>query len=498
MVQEVGGSTPLTHPILHKGLWLRSKPKAFSYPVRRPLRSYTTVPGDMNLFGRSKRHFRRAIVLGLDGVPCSLARRLIDEGRMPNLASLVQGGSLLSLKSVVPTVSSVAWTSIATGCQPGRHGLFGFIDRVPATHEMFIPTARNRRVRTWIEHFNSVGKRVVSIGVPGTYPPRAVNGIVVSGFLAPSLEKGTYPLQVATELKSMGYVIDIDSWQARENKESFLDEVFDAFERRMEAVLRLMGREDWDLFVAHFLDTDRLHHFLWGEMEDQQQPYTDWFYRFYTRVDDLIGEVKRHCDGDTALMILSDHGFCRLRKEVHLNYWLRESGFLRFNNPEPRQLLDMTPETRCYTLLPGRFYVCLKGRERNGCVAPGSEYESVREDVAAGLKSLRDPETGDPVIEEVKLREELFEGEAVEAAPDLVAIPSEGYDLKGGFEKKVLMERGGVSGTHTLGDAMLYVNQPDLARVEGSILDVFPTLLDLMGLDPSEPSDGSSLMDPAS
>lgn len=433
-------------------------------------------------------------MLGLDGTPHSLMVRLLAEGRMPHFARLMESGKLIPTESVAPTVSSVAWTTISTGCLPGRHGLYGFIDRQPATHEMFIPTARDRRVRTWIEHFNALGRRVVSLGVPGTYPPRAVNGIIVSGFLAPSLQKGTYPLQVATELEAMGYVIDIDSWQARENKDAFLDEVFDAFDRRCEAVLRFLGREAWDLFVAHFMDTDRLHHFLWGEMEDGHPEYTDWFYRFYSRVDDMIGEVAKHVDNDTVLMVLSDHGFCKLKQEVHLNHWLKESGYLRFDNPHPRQLRDMSPGTRCYTLLPGRFYVGLQGRERNGCVSPGAQYESVREDVAAGLRAIRDPETGEAVIADVKMREELYVGEAAEAAPDLMAIPVEGYDLKGGFEKTVLMERGGVSGTHAMSDAMLYVNRPDMAADSGRIVDVYPTLLDLMGMDPTTPCDGVSLM----
>jgi len=448
----------------------------------------------MNLFSRSKRNPRRALVLGLDGTPHSLVVRLMAEGRMPHFSRLVETGTLISTESVVPTVSSVAWTSIATGCGPGRHGLYGFIDRQPATHEMFIPTARNRRIPTWVEHFGSLGKRGVTLGVPGTYPPRAIDGILVSGFLAPDLRRGTYPLQVAAELEAMGYVIDIDSWQARENKEAFLDEVFNAFDRRTEVVLKLLGRERWDLFVAHFMDTDRLHHFLWGEMEDKHPVYADWFYRFYSRVDEMVGEVAKHVDDDTLLMVMSDHGFCKLRQEVHLNHWLRQSGFLSFSNPNPRQLLDMSPDTRCYSLLPGRFYVCLQCRERNGCVRPGSEYESVRADVAEGLLNLRDPETGGRVIRDVKMREDLYSGEAEAAAPDLVAIPEEGYDLKGGFEKTVLMERGGVSGTHAVGDAMLLVNRRGLQVTSGSILDIYPTLLDLMGMDAATPRDGISLM----
>ena len=100
------------------------------------------------LFGRGKKEFVRAFILGLDGTPHSLIQKFLAEGRMPHLSSLLDQGSTVSMSSVLPTVSSVAWTSIVTGCNPGKHNIFGFIDRVPLTHEMFIPTSRHILART--------------------------------------------------------------------------------------------------------------------------------------------------------------------------------------------------------------------------------------------------------------------------------------------------------------------------------------------------------------
>ncbi len=448
----------------------------------------------MNLLKRFRKHPLRAVVIGLDGVPYSLVRRLMDEGRMPNFSRLLDGGQLAPMRSVLPTVSSVAWASIVTGCNPGQHNIFGFIDRVPHTHEMFIPNARNLTARTWVELYSGMGKRAFSMGVPTTYPPRAVNGVLISGFLAPSLQKATYPLQIAKELEGMGYVIDIDAWQAREDREKFLDEVFHTLERRCEAMFHFLSREPWDLFVAHIMDTDRLHHFLWGDVEDENERYLPWFNRFYERIDEVIGELVDRLDEDVVLMILSDHGFCRLKQEVHLNYWLRQAGYLTFASKAPKQLRDLSPSTRCYSLLPGRFYVCVSGREHNGCVAPGSEYETVRRDIASGLLEIRDPETGEPVVQKVLMREELYSGSAFEVAPDFVAMPTQGYDLKGGFEKDILMERGPVSGTHTFDDAMFYLNRPYEADNDLSVVDAMPTLLGSVRVEGPEGMDGRSLV----
>ncbi len=348
---------------------------------------------------------------------------------MPAVAGLLGQGSLVPMQSVLPTVSSVAWTSIVTGCNPGKHNIFGFVDRVPQTYEMFIPGSRHTLARTWVDLFSQRGKRVFSMGIPGTYPPTPANGVIISGFLAPNLTKATYPASVAEELAGMGYIIDIDAWQAREDTDRFLDEVFLALDRRCQVMLDYFSRERWDLFVAHIMETDRLHHFLWGQMESGSETYEPWFYRFYSRVDAALGELADRLDEDTLLVVLSDHGFCRLKQEVHLNTWLRQAGLLSYAGPAPKQLRDLAPEARCYSLLPGRIYVRLRGREYGGCVEPGADYEAVRREVAAGLEALEDTDTGERVIERVYMREELFSGDAFEVAPDLVAHPRPGYDL---------------------------------------------------------------------
>tara|TARA_B100001964_G_C13648800_1_gene343814 strand:- start:39 stop:431 length:393 start_codon:yes stop_codon:yes gene_type:complete len=123
-------------------------------------------------------------------------------------------------------------------------------------------------------------------------------------------------------------------------------------------------------------------------------------------------------------------------------------------------------------------------------VRAGSEYEQVRRDVAAGLVAIRDPETGSRVIDRVLMREEVFSGIDLDTAPDFMAVPARGYDLKGGFEKQVLLEASPVNGTHTLDDALWFVNVPDLVCEDANVVDVLPTMMDLLGLDAPESVDG--------
>ena len=434
-------------------------------------------------------------MLGLDGAPYSMMTKFIEEGRMPNLASLFEEGSAVSMRSVLPTVSSVAWTSIVTGCNPGKHNIYGFIDRVPLTHEMFVPTSRHILARTWIDDFSGQGRRVCSIGVPATYPPKEVNGVLVSGFLAPSLKGATHPAYLEKELERAGYVIDIDAWQAREDRDAFLDELFNAFDRRCETMFRFLGQEPWDLFVAHIMDTDRLHHFLWSHYEEGDEVYGPWFHQFYERVDRMIGDLVDRIPRDVALFVLSDHGFCGLKKEVHLNHWLREAGYLELASPQPKGLLDLASSTRCYSLLPGRMYLSVRGREHGGSIDPGAVYTEIREEISEGLRGLRDDETGESVIERVFTREELFSGGAFETAPDIVAMPARGYDLKGGFDKEVLLERSPVCGTHTYDDAIFFARGAELdedGRMQ--VVDVLPTIYESLDAEIPRNIDGRSFL----
>ena len=447
----------------------------------------------MRIFSRTRRSHTRAVVIGLDGTPFSLMNQLVEAGHMPNFAALLEAGTMVPMRSVLPTVSSVAWTSITTGCNPGKHNIFGFIDRVPLTHEMFIPTSRHILAPTWVDVFHAEGKRVFSMGVPATFPPKEINGVLIPGFLAPSLKNATHPPHLARQLEEAGYVIDIDAWRAREDRDGFLDELFNAFDRRCETLFRFLGQEPWDLFVAHIMDTDRLHHFLWALYESGSVRYAPWFLRFYERVDQMIGRLVDALTDDVALLVLSDHGFCSLKKEVHLNHWLRQAGYLELASSDPKGLRDLAPSTRCYSLLPGRIYLKVRGREYQGRVAPGSEYDRLRDEVAEGLRSLRDDETGSPVIEHVYRREELYAGGAFETSPDLVARPARGYDLKGGFDKDVLFENSPVCGTHTYDDAMFYARVPELSERSMQVVDVLPTLFDFLGMDTPEGIDGRSV-----
>ena len=280
----------------------------------------------MGLFGKLRRKGkeapRRVVFIGLDGTPYTFMQRLIAEGRAPNAARLAQQGSLLRMDSVWPWVSSVAWSTMMTGVNPAKHNIFGFIDRDPATYKQYIPTSRNMKAKTLWEMLSEAGKRVIVVNVPVTYPPRQVNGILVGCFLSPSLDKAVYPPSFLPTLKSLGYIVDVDPWKARESKEMALKEVNAALDARIRTLFYLLEKEQWDYLHVHIMETDRLHHFLWQQMAEGHPVYAPAFYEFYRRIDDMLGQLAAKLDGNTTLMWMADHGFCTIKKEVYVNRWL--------------------------------------------------------------------------------------------------------------------------------------------------------------------------------
>jgi predicted AlkP superfamily phosphohydrolase/phosphomutase len=449
----------------------------------------------MGLFSRFKRG-NKVVVIGLDGTPHSLVTRFMEEGLMPNFKELTRQGSFQPLFSVLPTVSCVAWSSFMTGKNPAKHNIYGFLDRSTGSYNPYVPNANHMTSPTLWDILGAEGKRVVVMGVPVTYPPKEVNGILVSGFLAPDIEKATHPPELGKELKEKnGYLLDIDPWKAREDVDSVSPQVTHVFRKRRDTLRVLMRDTEWDFFMTHFMETDRLHHFLWEHMEEGKDPYSQQFRDFYREVDDFLGELNQELEGKATLVILSDHGFCTLKKEVFVNQWLVERGYLRFKNDNPEGIQDIDAEkTRAYSLDPGRIYLNLKGREPLGTVNQGTEYTSLREELMREIATMKDPDTGEEMLESVKTREDLFSGPNFDTAPDIIMVPRRGYDLKGSVNKKTLTDKGPIVGMHTFDDAMLYIKGHDIKRADISIIDVMPTILHLMGHSTPDDVDGRNVL----
>jgi predicted AlkP superfamily phosphohydrolase/phosphomutase len=408
-------------------------------------------------------------------------------GDLPNLARLAAGGSFRRIRSVHPTVSSCAWASFMTGLDPGGHGIYGFVDRRPGTGELFVPTGRDLRAETLWERLSRLGKRVVVINVPGTYPPRPVNGVLVACFLCTDPEKLSTDPRVRAVLREVGYRTDMDAWEARRSPDGVAVDAADLLDRRAAAALRFLESEPWDFFMVHFMALDRLQHFLKGPADGGDPRHAPGFLEAWRRADAHAGTLVERAGPGVEVVLLSDHGFCAVKRQVQVNRWLEEEGFLAAAAPrDPRAGLRGLDgaRTRAFSLLPGRIYLNLRGRERDGSVEPGAEAARLRREIAERLLDWRDPADGARVIRAVHAREDLYRGAEVHRAPDLVAEPEDGYDLKGRFGvERVFEEPGAITGMHTHGDAFLLLRDGAAPAGDLSITDAHGILCRMMGVD---------------
>ena len=435
----------------------------------------------MNFFKRKK--LNRIAVFSIDGIPFSFVKKMAEKGVMPNLGRLYNTGKMRRMNSVYPTISSIAWSSYMTGVNPGQHNIFGFIDREPKPLDMFIPTSRAMKVRTLWEYLSSAGKRVVVINVPVTYPPRNVNGVLIAGFLATKIEKCVFPETYAGKLQEWNYRIDVDAWLGRKDKEKFMQDLYLTLERRVYTGIQLLRSEDWDYFHLHIMESDRICHFLWEHWEAGDPQWGPRFEEYFSEIDKCLGEFQQNLPDGTRLVVMSDHGFCTVKKEVFLNKWLTDNGYLKFHKPDPKSLEEMLPESKAYSLIPGRIYINLKGREWTGSVEKGEEYDALRQRLREDIMTMTDVESGERIVDKVFFREEIYKGNYLRRAADVIVIPRDGYDFKGNLFADSLTFKSELVGMHTYNDAVLYIEDVTLPENNIQIIDVLPTLFNLMKIE---------------
>ena len=450
----------------------------------------------MKLFSKK---IKKALILGIDGVPYSLLSTYINNDTMPNLKKILsQGLALHQMNASIPDISSVSWTSFNTGVNPGEHGIYGFTDLNPDSYSLYFPNSKDIKAPAFWEILGKTNQktstlfqkyyhklrdpyRSVIFNVPHTYPALPMNGILISGFVAIDLKKATFPESAYPYLHSINYLIDVEAEKAKEDKVAFMKSLFECFEIRKKAISHLFADESWDLFFACITETDRLHHFFFDASNDKENPYYESFLRFYVELDKFIKYlyeqfVERYSEKG-FFMILSDHGFAPVKKEVYINRFLEEKGFLVLKK-EGSFYERIEKSARAFNMDPGRIYIHDQDRYGRGAVRR-EERSSVLGEIKESLRNLKG-ENGEEVIDKIYEKEEIYHGPQTHLAPDLVCLPKDGYDLKGSLEKKEIFGYNIFKGMHTWHDAFCilpsnisFSKKPSVENLTEHILDYF-------------------------
>jgi predicted AlkP superfamily phosphohydrolase/phosphomutase len=419
------------------------------------------------------------LVLGLDCATWDLLDPWIAAGLLPNLGALRARGAWGELRSTVQPVTSAAWPTFLTGKNQGKHGIYDFVRRRPDSYGVEMTNASMLHSPTIYDHLSAADKRVASINMPYTFPPRPLNGVVIGGLFAtvtgPSL---TYPSTLWDEVARVAprYCIapDYDA-SAPDPLQHYIDAMHDSIDQRFLVAEHLLA-QDWDLFTLVFTEPDEIQHAFWHCLPDAELPpsFADHPQRFgnpildvYQRIDRGLPRLLELAGPEVNVWLVSDHGGGALGHFVYLNRALEAGGLLRFKEQAQasrssrlhdlarlykrslpnsararvRRLLGNSrferlkghlesrissdaidwAHTKAYSLGTwGNVYINLAGREPQGTVQPGAAYEHTCREVSELLLSLRHPETGQPAVASVRRREELYHGPMADQSPDLM------------------------------------------------------------------------------
>ena len=458
---------------------------------------------------------KRVMVIGLDcAAPELIFDRWLDD--LPNLKSIFQSGFHGLLRSCDPPITVPAWSVMMSSKSPGRLGVYGFRNRKDHSYEKYsiANSLAIKEDRLW-DILSRCGKRSIVIGVPGTYPPRPLNGLMVSDFLTPDITcQYTYPPELKQEIERVvgEYILDVRDFRSG-NKEKILADIYEMTRKRFQLARHLLAKEDWDFFMMVEMGVDRIHHAFWDNMDPAHRFYEpgnkfeNAIHDYYREVDREIGELLAFADDRTAVLVVSDHGAKRIDGGICVNEWLLANGYLALAEkparatPFSKLKIDWS-RTKAWGDggYYARVFLNVAGREPNGTIAQ-EDYDKVRDELSAGLKAIRD-ENGDEIETQVFRPEELYK-EVHGVAPDLIvyfgalfwrSVGSVGDGKIHTFEN----DTGPDGANHAENGIFLFRpadgRLPDGRRIDGlGIIDIAPMILQLFGLPVPKDMEGKAL-----
>lgn len=479
------------------------------------------------------------MILGLDGASWNL----IQEMNLPHLQRLCKEGARANLKSTTPPMTLPAWSSILTGCNPGKHGIIDFVHRIPKSYQLEFSNSTFRQVPTLHRLISDQGGRVASIVVPTTYPPEDLNGVVIAGFDSPIATKTesrhcNRPEVYADLEQRFGRLCFADIQETRKGPgwgAQALACLLREIERKEAICQYLLEKEHWDAFMVVFGESDTAAHHFWMFHDPQsprylgETPLKDALKKVYQRLDVMVGKLSGY---GKICCICSDHGFGGAGRQVlYLNRFLESQGWLKFRPPSwqggerLRQMALHLPIERLLRRMPsailGRaetlaryggldlaqtrawsdemnyaatIHLNIKGRDPLGMI---DDPKQATQELEKLLYAWR--VDGQPVVARVIPRQAAFVGPVADRAPDLILelalpdnysytllpsnrVPAQTLSRRLSPEEYMGGKGLGMNGTHRQHGILILQGPGVRAGAQGSaeVQDVLPTLFHLI------------------
>lgn len=365
--------------------------------------------------------YRRLLVVGLDcASPKLLYEDFIEE--LPTFQKIVGDGSRFLMRTSHPPITIPAWAVMVTGKTPGELGIYGFRHRKPGEYEDFyIVNSRYVKAKAIWDTLGRRGLRSIVVGVPPSYPPKIIRGVMVSDFITPSADVTyTFPPSLKAELESKfgKYMFDV-AFRIMD-REKIIRDLWAMTELHFKVLEYLASKKRWDFMMFVEIGVDRVHHAFWGYMDKNHHKYVpgnkyeNVIRDYYRLVDEKLGQLLKTVPEDTIVMVVSDHGAKGMKGAFTVNQWLAQEGFLKIEDKDIKPGTDLRKVKVDWsrTIAWGwggyyaRIFLNVKGREPKGVVEK-EDYEYYRDLLADEIKKIRGP-NGEKWETKVYKPEELY------------------------------------------------------------------------------------------
>jgi predicted AlkP superfamily phosphohydrolase/phosphomutase len=458
----------------------------------------------------------KLLIIGLD---CADPRFVFGwKEELPNLGKLMEKGAYGPLLSCHPPITVPAWAVMMSGKDPGQLGYYGFRNRKDYSYDGYTIANANAvsSERVW-DILSRAGRKVVLLGVPQTYPPKPVNGCVVSGFLAPSTESNyTYPAPLKDEIEEVtgGYVLDVENFRT-DDKEALLGRIYEKTEKHFKAAKHLIKTKPWDFFMLVEMGVDRIHHGFWSFVDPEHRkfvpgnPFENSIKEYYKYCDREVGELVALAPEDTVIIVVSDHGARKMDGGICFNEWLIKEGYLTLKKYPEKQTRIADVEIDWSRTLAwgdggyyGRLFLNVKGREPEGIIDPG-DYEKIRSELIRKIEGIPGPD-GASIGSRAHRPEDLYR-DVNGVPPDLIvyfgdlgwrSVGSVGTGKIHTFENDTGSDEANHDwrGIFIINENGCRAGKLKQGFTEGiGIYDIAPTILDLFGMKFAGETNGKSL-----
>lgn len=457
----------------------------------------------------------KLLSIGLDGASFELINQFVSEGVLPTFQKLMKDGIYYPLISTTPPHTAPGWVSSLTGVNPGKHGIYQFWDtQAPKYVGKFMGSGDVKVPFVW-DILNSYGYTTGMVNIPMTHPPKKLDGYILTWPLSKTL-RYCYPPDLIREIAdNQGHYV-LDLYTMFKNDINYINKALEITRGRLNTIRYLIKNKPCDFLMAVFTEIDRVSHFYWKYMNynNEDSNFINAIKSIYIETDKVLTEILTLIGENTMLLIYSDHGFQKGELDFYISTYLIQNQLLTIKKERDDYILKDTwfektdgdnkysvdwDNTIAYMTAPGSYgiNINLKGRQKNGIIDI-SDYDNICNQIIEKLKLIQNPLNGKPLFKDILKSNQVYEGEYVTLAPDLILIPQH-YGIMIHHEIKDTLfstdpEQNGMHSSN--GMVLLYGSMVKGLKKNlctANISDIAPTILDLFFINSPDYMDGKSI-----